>query len=149
MHLPRLGASSTTIVSAAQLSGGHLASRRGLVLDWTTGESSCEHSPTGERAALGFIEEVNLEEVSVDLRRGDVLVFYTDGITDANSTTGEFFGARRLREMVSAAGGLAGAELCDHIFEVVDRFQAGAAQYDDMALLVVEAHAEDKLSFSN
>jgi phosphoserine phosphatase RsbU/P len=100
---------------------------------------------TGGGAALGFIEEVNLEEVSVDLRRGDVLVFYTDGITDANSTTGEFFGVGRLRETVSAAGGLAAAELCDHIFEVVDRFQAGAAQYDDMALLVVEANAENKL----
>jgi len=71
-----------------------------------------------------------------------MLIFYTDGITDANSTTGEFFGVGRLCETVSAAGGLAAAELCDHIFEVVDRFQAGAAQYDDMALLVVEANAE-------
>jgi hypothetical protein len=71
--LPRLGASSTTIVSAAQLSGGHLASRCGLVLDWTKGRSSFEHNPTGGGAALGFIEEV-----SVDLRRRDVLVFYSE-----------------------------------------------------------------------
>jgi sigma-B regulation protein RsbU (phosphoserine phosphatase) len=100
----------------------------------------------GEGAALGCIEEVSLEEVSVDLHPGDLLVLYTDGITDANSTTGEFYGVGRLRETVCAAGGLVAGALCDHIFAVVDRFQAGAPQYDDMALLVVEVNAEDNLS---
>ena len=102
----------------------------------------------GKGSALGFIEEVSLEEASVDLHPGDLLVLYTDGITDANSATGEFYGVGRLCETVCSAGGLAAAALCDHIFTVVDRFQAGAAQYDDMALLVVEVHAADKLSFS-
>ena len=142
-------ANSPSKKTAKGLSGGHLALRRGLVLDWTKGRSSFEHNPTGGGAALGFIEEVSLEETSVDLRGGDLLVLYTDGITDANSTTGEFYGMRRLCETVCAAGGLAAGKLCDHIFAVVDRFQAGAVQYDDMALLVVEVNAEDKLSFSN
>ena len=92
---------------------------------------------------LGLVEEVRLEEVSAHLRPGDLLVLYTDGITDANSPAGEFFGVERLRETVSAAGGLSAQDLCDFIFEHVDRFQTGAAQYDDMALLVVEATTED------
>lgn len=45
----------------------------------------------------------------------------------------------RLRETVCAAGGLSAQGLCDRIFKQVDRFQAGAVQYDDMALLVVKA----------
>jgi len=92
---------------------------------------------------LGCVEEVRLEEVGVDLHPGDLLVLYTDGITDANSPAGEFFGVERLRETVSAASGLSAQDLCDLIFERVDRFQAGAAQYDDMALLVVKATRED------
>ena len=92
---------------------------------------------------LGLVEEVRLEEVDVHLRPGDLLVLYTDGITDANSPAGEFFGVERLRQTVSAAGRLSVQGLCDLIFEHVDRFQSGAAQYDDMAVLVVEATTED------
>jgi len=88
---------------------------------------------------LGLVEEVRLEEVGVNLSPGDLLVLYTDGITDANSPVGEFFGVERLRQTVSAAGGLSAQGLCDLIFEHVDRFQTGAAQHDDMALLVVKA----------
>lgn len=88
---------------------------------------------------LGYVEKVSLEEVGVDLRPGDLLVLYTDGITDANSPAGEFFGVERLRETVWAADGLSAQGLCDLIFEHVDRFQAEAVQHDDMALLVVKA----------
>jgi sigma-B regulation protein RsbU (phosphoserine phosphatase) len=92
---------------------------------------------------LGYVEKVSLEEVGVHLRPGDLLVLYTDGITDTNSPAGDFFGVERLREMVSTAGGLGAQGLCDLIFEHVDRFQAEAVQHDDMALLVVEATTED------
>ncbi|MBC8248283.1 MAG: SpoIIE family protein phosphatase [Anaerolineales bacterium] len=92
---------------------------------------------------LGYVEKVRLEEVDVHLRPGDLLVLYTDGITDANSPAGEFFGVERLREAVSAAGGLSAQDVCDLIFEHVDRFQAEAVQHDDMALLVVKATMED------
>jgi serine phosphatase RsbU (regulator of sigma subunit) len=90
--------------------------------------------------ALGIVEQVSLEEVRVDLRPGDLLVLYTDGITDANSPAGEFFGVERLRETVCAAGGLSAQNACDLIFEHVERFQAGAVQYDDMALLAAKAN---------
>jgi len=112
---------------------------RPLLFSPTTGEW---RFLTGKGTVLGFVEEVSLEEVSVDLRPGDLLIFYTDGITDANSPAGEFFGSERLRETVCAAGGLGADDMCDHIFEHVDQFQTGAVQHDDMALLVVKANAE-------
>jgi serine phosphatase RsbU (regulator of sigma subunit) len=111
---------------------------RPLLFSPTTGEW---RFLTGEGTVLGFVEEVSLEEVGVDLRPGDLLIFYTDGITDANSPAGEFFGSERLRETVCAAGGLGADDMCDHIFEHVDQFQTGAVQHDDMALLVVKANA--------
>ncbi len=79
----------------------------------------------------------------MDLRPDDLLVLYTDGITDANSPAGEVFDVERLREMVCAASELSAQDLCDLIFERVGQFQAEAVQYDDMALLVVRADAVD------
>ncbi len=114
---------------------------------------------------LGLWEEVTLEEAQVDLHPGDLLVLYSDGITDASSRDGEFFGGERLCETVSGAderrsataggvllparqggrrgegegAGLSAQEMCQLIFESVDRFQVGAVQHDDMALMVVKA----------
>ncbi|MEA3377505.1 MAG: SpoIIE family protein phosphatase [Chloroflexota bacterium] len=86
---------------------------------------------------LGIVRDVSLVEAKVDLEPGDLLVLYTDGITDANSESGEFFGTDRLRETVRAGGALSAQRVCDLVFDDVDRFQAGAIQYDDMAVLVV------------
>ena len=55
------------------------------------------------------------KEVSVDLGPGDLLALYTDGITDANSSAGEFFGMERLRETVRAAGGWSVQDLRSHL----------------------------------
>jgi len=92
---------------------------------------------------LGLVERIGLEEATVNLCPGDLLILYTDGITDANSPAGEFFDVEHLRETVRAASELSAQGLCDFIFEHVDRFQAEAVQYDDMALLVVRADAVD------
>ena len=82
------------------------------------------------------LEEVNLEEASVPVAPGDLLVLFTDGITDASSPTGEFSGIDLLRETVLAARSMDAQGLCDLVFARLDQFQAGAVQFDDMALLV-------------
>ncbi|MGD9146546.1 MAG: SpoIIE family protein phosphatase [Anaerolineae bacterium] len=86
---------------------------------------------------LGFMAEVDLEEADAELGPGDRLILYSDGITHAESSAGEFFGLDRLRQTVCSAGPLAAQELCDLIFERVSRFQVGAVQFDDMALLLL------------
>ena len=90
---------------------------------------------------LGYVEEVFLEEAGVDLDPGDALVLYTDGITDARSQAGEFFGQERLRDTICDAGPQSAQDLCDIVFERVEKFQAAAVQYDDMALLVMHTGA--------
>jgi serine phosphatase RsbU (regulator of sigma subunit) len=88
---------------------------------------------------LGLVGTVKLEEAQKQMQRGDALVLYTDGITEANSTSNEFFGLERLRDTVCAAGQLGAEGMSDAIFERTEHFQAGAAQHDDMAVLVVKA----------
>lgn len=71
-----------------------------------------------------------------------MLVLYIDGITDANASSGEFFGAERLRETVCVVEGLGAQGVCDLVFEWVDRFLAGTVQYDDLAVLVVRMYKD-------
>jgi sigma-B regulation protein RsbU (phosphoserine phosphatase) len=99
------------------------------------------HFLGGDGMALGFVEEVELEEIQIGVETGDALVLYTDGITDASSSSGELFGLQRLHETALAASAASASDLCDLVFARVEQFQAGAVQYDDMALLVVRTKA--------
>jgi serine phosphatase RsbU (regulator of sigma subunit) len=95
----------------------------------------------GDGMLLGLFDPVRLEEVCLELQAGDVLFLYTDGVVDAQSPDGRFFGKDRLQQAVSAAGDRSAPELCDLVLQRVDQFQAGAEQYDDTALLVARVGA--------
>jgi serine phosphatase RsbU (regulator of sigma subunit) len=108
---------------------------RPLLFSAQTGEC---HFLTGNGMLLGNLKQISLEEAHANLGAGDALILYSDGITDANSPAGDFFGVERLQAVVCAYGHGDAQALCDGIFAEVDGFQKGAAQYDDMALLVVK-----------
>jgi sigma-B regulation protein RsbU (phosphoserine phosphatase) len=111
---------------------------RPLLVNRETGEC---RALGGLGTPLGYLSEVALEEEIVALSPGELLILYTDGITDALSPSDEFFGMERLRDAVSAGCGLGAQGCCDLILERVERFQDGAAQHDDIALLVVQVDA--------
>jgi len=73
-----------------------------------------------------------------DLRPGDRIVLYTDGVTEAQNDAGEFFGRKRLREAVQRAGGADCAEMHATIQQAILDFTAGAEQADDLTLVVME-----------
>jgi serine phosphatase RsbU (regulator of sigma subunit) len=73
-----------------------------------------------------------------DLRPGDRIVLFTDGVTEAQNDAGEFFGRKRLREAVQRADGADCAELHATIQQAILDFTAGAEQADDLTLVVVE-----------
>jgi sigma-B regulation protein RsbU (phosphoserine phosphatase) len=87
--------------------------------------------------ALGVIEYLDLEEVEVEVYPGDLLLLFTDGITDANSPSGEIFGIERLRNTACNMVGISATQACNCIFEEVQEFMGGSDQFDDMAVLVV------------
>jgi serine phosphatase RsbU (regulator of sigma subunit) len=100
------------------------------------------HALAAQGTVLGLAIDVSLEEAEVSLSPGDRVLLYTDGITHAESPSGEFFGVERLREIVCHARSLSAQALVDLVFERVTTFQAGAAQFDDMALLLVSTADE-------
>ena len=103
--------------------------------------------PGAGGTVLGVIEEPRLEETSFELAVGDALVFVTDGIEEARSDDGEFFGRARLRASVERAvrsGGCdTAATLVAAIRDDLDAFRGRRDLRDDVVLLVVRcARAE-------
>jgi sigma-B regulation protein RsbU (phosphoserine phosphatase) len=75
---------------------------------------------------------------TIQLQRGDVLVVYTDGVTEALSPAGVEFGEEKLRSIVIESLRLPARELAEEIIASVLRWQARAAQHDDITLIVVK-----------
>jgi sigma-B regulation protein RsbU (phosphoserine phosphatase) len=90
--------------------------------------------------ALGFFGEFACTTASRSLAPGDVLVVYSDGITEAWSDGGEDYGEARLLDVVRANRGCPSAELVRRIMADVTRFSA-PAQADDWTVIVARATA--------
>jgi len=86
--------------------------------------------------AMGVLPDVVFEERRVQVEPGDLLVFYTDGVTDAMDGGHRTFGRDRLAEIVRAHRHRPAVDVAAAIEEAVDSFAGGAAQYDDLTLLI-------------
>ncbi|MET8252210.1 PP2C family protein-serine/threonine phosphatase [Micromonospora sp. NPDC005197] len=91
---------------------------------------------------VGALADARFAEAQVHLDPGDLLLAYTDGVTEANGgpVHAEKFGAHRLRAALAAAAGLPPATLVDRLLHVVDEWLGGQA-HDDIAVLAVCASA--------
>ncbi len=99
--------------------------------------------------ALGVQEGNRMLERKLALENGDYLVFYTDGVTEAFSPAGDFFGEERLHQLVEGAAcngshapedALTAERLLNQIDEAVVTFIGDAGPSDDLTLLVVRRH---------
>jgi sigma-B regulation protein RsbU (phosphoserine phosphatase) len=73
------------------------------------------------------------------LEPGDLLVMYTDGLTEETNAEGEFFGERRLEETVQLSSQLPLEELRDRIFATLNDF-GGPDQADDRTLMLMRTN---------
>ncbi|MGP8245230.1 MAG: SpoIIE family protein phosphatase [Bryobacteraceae bacterium] len=87
---------------------------------------------------VGLIEGAEFEVADTRLTPGDKLVIYTDGVTEAQDANGAFFGARRLQTLTAAHAVSSAEAVHDAIQTAVRDFTQGAAQSDDITLLVLE-----------
>jgi sigma-B regulation protein RsbU (phosphoserine phosphatase) len=74
----------------------------------------------------------------MDLGPGDVLVFYTDGVTEAENRLGEEFGLQRLSAVVRDGSSLPAKVLASAIFDKAADFSSEVGFYDDVTILVVK-----------
>jgi sigma-B regulation protein RsbU (phosphoserine phosphatase) len=92
--------------------------------------------------ALGFEPGLQFERTELTLHKGDTLIFYTDGVTEAFDTQGECYGNERLlSDLVSFAGQSAPA-VTTGLLHKVRAFAGSAPQSDDIAILALNVAAD-------
>ncbi len=94
---------------------------------------------------LGIKADADYREGRTTLQPGDVLVIYSDGVTEAASPNGEEFGPTRLYEVVSRNVDASAAGIRDRIESALTKFSQGTQAADDITLVIVKRQAETRL----
>jgi sigma-B regulation protein RsbU (phosphoserine phosphatase) len=88
--------------------------------------------------ALGVLDSFEFEEHRVTLDPGDILVLYTDGVTEASNPRREMFGRDQLAHTLSAHRDLSAPDLAQIVDKTVADFVGDAPQFDDFTLLIAK-----------
>ena len=92
-------------------------------------------SPTGP--ALGIFEQSTWQQKMAKFSPGDVLVLYTDGVTEAQNPQGDFYDEPRLQNIIRGNKDKPARKIQQAILNSVKRFTQNAPQDDDIALIVM------------
>lgn len=122
------------------------------ILDGATGEltfCNAGHNPPliirenglheqlqGGGPVIGILPSIEYREYRSSLQMGDVLVIYSDGVTEAADPSDDEFETERLAEAVRRSRHLSAAEIVDAIKQAVVTHAAGAPQSDDITIIV-------------
>jgi phosphoserine phosphatase RsbU/P len=87
---------------------------------------------------VGMFPEAEYESAAVKLEKGDFLVIYTDGVSEAVNVKTEMFEEERLQQLLESFQGQTVEQLAEMIREGVKTFTQGAPQSDDITILVVQ-----------
>ena len=84
-------------------------------------------------------------EVTIVIAPGDLVVFYTDGVTEARDTSGQIFGEARLRQtLVNGASHASAQQILQTVVQAIDQFTGDTPQSDDFTLMVVKRQHNGK-----
>ncbi|MBZ5628674.1 MAG: GAF domain-containing protein [Acidobacteriia bacterium] len=87
---------------------------------------------------LGLFDNPEYDEVAYQANPGDVFVFFSDGVTDAQNRKGDMFGGTRLVKVIEANCDRRADDLVTAIFAAVGEFTAGENPYDDQTVVVLK-----------
>jgi sigma-B regulation protein RsbU (phosphoserine phosphatase) len=102
------------------------------------GDGSVEELSAGG-IMVGAFDWATYEEAATELRPGDVLVIYSDGISEAESQAGEEYGAHRLKQFAVEHRHLSADELRQAIFNEIDAWSGAQERNDDQTLVIVKS----------
>jgi serine phosphatase RsbU (regulator of sigma subunit) len=88
--------------------------------------------------ALGMFENSKYEERPLGVDPGEIIVFYTDGVTEAKNDKQEEFGTRRLKQVMDDSHHLGARQIRENIYEAVKEFTGLSHQEDDLTMIVVK-----------
>ena len=112
------------------LNAGHLP-------PWVVHADSIEETPKGA-PALGLMSQAVYTEQCVELAPGDLMVVFSDGLTEARDEQKEFFGDERLQALLPSLRGLSAEAAGLRLLEAVEQFAGEARPYDDLSMVVLK-----------
>jgi sigma-B regulation protein RsbU (phosphoserine phosphatase) len=89
---------------------------------------------------LGLFPQMTYEQATVDMQPGDVLVAFTDGVTEAMNASEEEFGEARLKQLLQSVMHLPAAEISERISAELRGWIKDTAQYDDLTFVVLKVN---------
>jgi sigma-B regulation protein RsbU (phosphoserine phosphatase) len=98
---------------------------------------NCSRLSTGG-VVIGLFDNSHYEQETIQLQSGDMLVAYTDGVTEALNEAGEEFGEERLQNALPSVAHLSANEARDSLVRSLQVWCSGAAQHDDLTFIVLK-----------
>ncbi len=95
---------------------------------------------TVKGVAIGFLEEYKYRQGEIQLNKGDIVIFYTDGITEAENKDKDMFGLERLKEVIYKNKNKSPKELRQVILESINRFRRDYEQTDDLTFVILKSN---------
>jgi len=93
---------------------------------------------TAKGVVVGVAEDIVLEERQIVMEAGDIVVLYTDGVTEPINSQAEEFGEERLMHTIAEASDRPCSELVHLIHDTVSAFVGDQPQFDDYTLVAVK-----------
>jgi sigma-B regulation protein RsbU (phosphoserine phosphatase) len=87
---------------------------------------------------LGLFDDVEFDEFTFKAKPGDLFVFFSDGILDAQNVAGELFGRRRVEEIVAKCGECPAHQVVERLFSAVGEYAAGVDPFDDQTVVAIK-----------
>ncbi len=88
--------------------------------------------------ALGIMQNYEYKEKALGLNSGEIILFYTDGVTEAKNEKEEEFGTSRLEKTLLENQNLKAREILDKIYQEVKDFTQGTPGQDDLTMVVIK-----------
>ena len=104
------------------------------------GDEVTVETPNSHGMLLGVFEDAGYERQTLDLRSGDVLAIYTDGLAEAAGPDGRLFKTDGVVDSVVAHRDRSAAEICDRLWRDVERHMDGVPCDDDRSVLVLKVN---------
>jgi phosphoserine phosphatase RsbU/P len=87
---------------------------------------------------VGAFSSASYKASPIELKKGDVLVIYSDGLTEAENPDGEMLGEEGVKDIIRTEASAGAIHLEEKLFQTIETFTRGHSQTDDISIMIVE-----------
>lgn len=107
-------------------------------------DGSVEFIPSKAGLVMAAMESTVYKLQTCEMKKGDTLFLYTDGVTEATDSNNQLFNNDRLIEALKKSGNMSTADTCSFVKKEIDSFVKDAPQFDDITMLAIKFNGSDE-----